>query len=47
MSTISSGGRLSAAAPSSGSVRWSNEKMKYDFGLTSPDAPSAVPLSAD
>ncbi|CAM5737682.1 hypothetical protein SHIRM173S_07086 [Streptomyces hirsutus] len=33
---ISSGGRRSAASPSSGRVPWSKEKMKYDFGLTSP-----------
>src|SRR3954469_6778849 len=41
---ISSGGRRSAASPSSGSVPWSKEKMKYDLGLTSPDSLS---LSAD
>ena len=35
-SAISSGGRRVAAAPSSASGFWSNEKMKYDFGLTSP-----------
>ena len=34
MSAISSGGRCVAAAPSSVSGFWSNEKMKYDFGLT-------------
>ncbi|MEU7944726.1 pectate lyase [Micromonospora taraxaci] len=36
VSTISSGGRRNAAVPNSGSVRWSKEKMKYDFGLTLP-----------
>src|SRR5689334_12912972 len=41
---ISSGGRRSAASPSSGRVPWSKEKMKYDFGLTSPPSLS---LSAD
>ena len=40
----SSGGRRLAASPSSASGRWSKEKMKYDFGLTSP---SRLSLSAD
>ena len=44
VSAISSGGRRSAAAPSSASGFWSNEKMKYDFGLTSP---SRLSVSAD
>jgi hypothetical protein len=35
-SAISSGGRRIAASPSSVSGFWSNEKMKYDFGLISP-----------
>ena len=43
-SAISSGGRRSAAAPSSASGFWSNEKMKYDFGLISP---SRLSVSAD
>src|SRR5436190_10043650 len=36
VSATSSGGRRFAASPSSASGFWSNEKMKYDFGLTSP-----------
>ncbi len=36
VSAISSGGRRLAASPSCASGFWSNEKMKYDFGLTSP-----------
>src|SRR5262249_26980721 len=47
---ISSGGRRFAASPSSASGFWSNEKMKYDFGLISPsrlsesaDAANAIP----
>jgi hypothetical protein len=50
-SAISSGGRCNAAAPSSVSGFWSNEKMKYDFGFTPPSrfsvsAPSsnAIPV---
>ena len=43
-SAISSGGRRAAASPSSASGFWSNEKMKYDFGLISP---SRLSLSAD
>ena len=41
---ISSGGLRSFASPSCASGFWSNEKMKYDFGLTSP---SRLSLSAD
>src|SRR5438105_14187312 len=44
VSAISSGGRRLAASPSSARGCWSNEKMKYDFGLT---APSRLSLSAD
>ena len=36
VSAISSGGRRLAASPSSASGFWSKEKMKYDFGFTSP-----------
>ena len=36
LSASSSGGRRLAASPSWASGFWSNEKMKYDFGLTSP-----------
>jgi hypothetical protein len=44
VSASSSGGRWSAAAPSSVSGFWSNEKMKYDLGLT---APSRFSVSAE
>ena len=36
VSASSSGGRRTAASPSSARGVWSNEKMKYDFGLTAP-----------
>ncbi len=36
VSASSSGGRRSAASPSSVRGFWSNEKMKYDLGLISP-----------
>ncbi len=42
---ISSGWR-SAASPSSGRVPWSKEKMKYDFGLTSPSSLSESAVSS-
>ncbi len=48
VSAISSGGRRVAASPSSASGFWSNEKMKYDFGFTSPSrlSVSAEPSNA-
>ena len=47
VSAISSGGRCVAAAPSSVSGFWSNEKMKYDFGLTPPSRLSVRALSSN
>ena len=44
VSASSSGGRRIAASPSSRSGFWSKEKMKYDFGLTSP---SRLSVSAE
>ena len=41
---ISSGGRRFAAFPSCASGFWSNEKMKYDLGFTSP---SRLSVSAE
>ena len=44
VSASSSGGRRFAASPSWASGFWSNEKMKYDFGFTSP---SRLSVSAE
>jgi hypothetical protein len=44
VSATSSGGRRFAASPRSASGFWSNEKMKYDFGLI---WPSRLSVSAD
>ena len=47
VSAISSGGRCVAAAPSSVSGFWSNEKMKYDFGFTPPSRLSVSALTSN
>ena len=47
VSASSSGGRRRAASPSSASGFWSNEKMKYDFGFTSPSRLSLSALSSN
>ena len=47
VSATSSGGRLSAASPSSVSGFWSKEKMKYDFGFTSPSRLSERAVSSN
>ena len=47
VSAISSGGRRRAASPSWASGFWSNEKMKYDFGLTSPSRLSVSASSSN
>jgi hypothetical protein len=51
VSAISSGGRRTAASPRSANGCWSKEKMKYDFGFTTPsrlsesaDPPNAIPV---